>query len=285
MPRIDRRFRLWSQKRLRLVLSSISGLALAFVWPLTADAAKLSTFLTAQDLARPILLDQNGRQLQLPSPSHPQPVPPPGSTPTYLAIPLLGSEHLPAGIPTFHAASPSTDTIGPLGFDALIKAELNAALDTSPQAVIDTSNRNYVIEFAPRRNPSSSGSAAGAGTTTQTQAAGTGASTTQGPASGSGPSTTSASSPISELSQLFKSGTIQWSQWSASTVSAVQNVLDIKSSKPTTTKPSLNLEAQVLDSSPLPAPIPEPGTWLVFGLVLGAIALRGRRRRRTGLET
>ena len=47
-------------------------------------------------------------------------------------------------------------------------------------------------------------------------------------------------------------------------MSDVEKLLHFKSSKPTTTKPSLNLEAQVL-SPPLPAPIPEPRTWLIFG--------------------
>ena len=285
MPPIDRCFRSRSLERLRLVLSSVLAFGVACNWPLPANAAKLSTFLTPQDLARPILLDQNGRQLQLPSPAHPQPLPPPGSTPTYLAIPLLGGEHLPAGMPTFHASSsPGDTTTGPLGFDPTIKAELSAALSTFQQAVVDTTNRDYVIEFKPHRNPPPSGSAPGAGLATSTQPAGTGTATVLGSPSGSSLSTTSASNPVSELAQLFKGGTIPWSQWSVSSVNAVENLLDIKSSKPTATKPSLNLEAQVLDS-PLPAPIPEPGTWLFFGLILAAIAIGPTLRRRPSLLT
>jgi hypothetical protein len=285
MPPMDRRFRLLSLARLPLVLSSILGLGLACIWPSPVNAAKLSAFLTPQDLARPILLDQSGRQLQLPSPGHPQPVLPPGSTPTYLAIPLLGGEHLPAGIPTFHAgSSPEDASTGPFGFEAMIKAELNAALGTFPQAVVDTSNRNYVIEFVPHRKPALSGAAPGAGLATPIRPAGTGAATTESSSGGSSPSTTSANNPVSELAQLFKGGTIPWSQWSVSSVNAVENLLDIKSSNPTATKPSLNLEAQVLDS-PLPAPIPEPGTWLFFGLILAATAIGRSPRRRPSLGT
>ena len=56
-------------------------------------------------------------------------------------------------------------------------------------------------------------------------------------------------------------------------MSDLENLLHFKSTKPTTTKPSLNLEAQVV-STPLPAPIPEPGTWLIFGMIAGSAAWR-----------
>ncbi len=85
--------------RAALAIPLMLGLGLGLVAPGRCDAAKLSSFLTSKDLARPLLLDQNGQQLQLPSSHHSHPVFPRGSTPTYLAVPLSGGEHLPAEPP------------------------------------------------------------------------------------------------------------------------------------------------------------------------------------------
>ena len=70
--------------------------------------------------------------------------------------------------------------------------------------------------------------------------------------------------------------------WSSSGLADLKKLLNLDSSEATTTKPSLNLAAQELtlppstesSSGPLPAPIPEPSTWLIFGLILGAAGLR-----------
>jgi PEP-CTERM motif len=73
-------------------------------------------------------------------------------------------------------------------------------------------------------------------------------------------------------------GTLTIGQLAQNTVNDVENLLHFKSSKPTATKPSLNLEAQVIDP-PLPSPIPEPSSWLIFGLALGAVGLHRQLRR------
>jgi hypothetical protein len=222
---------------------------LAVVAPPRADAARLSSFLTRQDLARPLLLDQNGQQLELPTAQHSHPAFPQGSTPTYLVIPLSGGEHLPAGTSTIFTGQGGS-TVGPLDFNASVIAQVNSGLAASGLVAVDTPYRNYVVEYLPRLSRSLAGA------------------TTSVPSS----------SASKELSQ-FLGGTLSFGQLAKNTVTDVENLLHFKSAKPTATKPSLNLEAQVL-SPPLPAPIPEPSSWLIFGLTIGAFALHRNRRRR-----
>jgi PEP-CTERM motif len=229
--------------------------------PPRSDAAKLSSFLTPKDLARPLLLDQNGQQLQLPSGHHPLPAFPQGSTPTYLVIPLSGGEHLPAATNTIFTGQ-GGPAVGPLDFNASVKAQVDNALATSGLVAVDTPHQNYVVEYLPRLSRSLAGSSTAAGASTRS---------TSAPAA----TTNSASN---ELSQ-FLGGNLSISQIAKNTVNGVESLLHFKSSKPTATKPSLNLEAQVIDPT-LPAPIPEPSSWLLFGLTIGAVALHRQLRRR-----
>jgi hypothetical protein len=83
-----------------------------------------------------------------------------------------------------------------------------------------------------------------------------------------------------ELAQFF-GGKLSFGQLAKNTVSDFERVLPFQSAKPTKTKPGLNLEAQVI-SPPLAAPIPEPGTWLIFGLIAAAAGWRLRLRGRGG---
>ncbi|HKI19397.1 MAG TPA: PEP-CTERM sorting domain-containing protein [Isosphaeraceae bacterium] len=288
------------------------SLSLGLTLPTHCQAAKLSTYLTAKDLARPELLDQNGQQLTLDSSHHSHSALPSGSTPTYVAVPLYGGEHLPGGITTLVAGSQAGGTtVGPLDFDSTLKANLNAALAASASgvAVVDTPQQNYLVEYLPRYARSLSGSTTGTGSTTSAQTGGGSSSGTTTTATtppqtdngvrtwlateapGVGQTTTTAthstkaasSSAANELSRLLTTADSTMTNWSAKSVAELEKVLNINSSKATATKPSLNLEAQVLGSSPpLPSPIPEPSTWLVFGLILGAAGLRQRLRRRVG---
>ena len=255
--------------RATLAVSLMLALGLGLSAPRRADAEKLSSFLTPSDLARPLLLDQNGQQLQLPSSHHSHAVFPDGSTPTYLVIPLSGGEHLPAGTTTIFTGQGGT-AVGPLDFNSLVKGKVDAALGTSGLALVDTPEHSYVVEFLPRFSHSQLGSNTGVALTPPAQAGNAGTSTTPATAS---------SSPSNELSQLL-GGTISLGQLTKNGVAEVETLLNIKSAKPTATKPSLNLEAQIIDP-PLPAPIPEPSTWLIFGLIMGAAGLHRRLLRRT----
>jgi hypothetical protein len=259
-----------------LALALSIGLSLDV--PPCAHAAKLSSFLPPKDLARPVLLDQDGQQLQLPSGNHRQLVFPQGSTPTYLVIPLSGGEHLPSGTgPIFTGQEGAAD--GPLDFNASVKAQVDNALASSGLVAVDTPHQNYVVEYLPRLRRSLAGSTTGVSTTPsatgKSTATSTGTSSTMAPAA-------PAKSVSNELSQ-FLGGNLSFGQFARNTVNDVESLLHFKSSKPTATKPSLNLEAQVINP-PLPAPIPEPSSWLIFGLAALALAfhqkLRGRARPR-----
>jgi hypothetical protein len=244
------------------------AVALAFVLSLAAPshalAAKLSSFLTPKDLARPVLLDQSGQQLELPSSNHPRPAFPQGSTPTYLSLPLYGGEHLPSGASTIFTGQ-GGQTVGPLDFNASVVTQVNTALASSGLVAVDTPHQSYLVEYLPRLNRSHAGSTMGAPPMPATRA--------MAPTSAAAATTSSANN---ELSQ-FLGGTLSFGQLAKNTVSDVENLFHFKSSKPTARKPGLNLEAQVIDP-PLPAPIPEPSSWLIFGLVASALAWRQYRR-------
>ena len=206
------------------------------------------------------MLDQNGQQLTLPTADDRHPTLPNGSMPTYLAIPLIGGEHLPSSLPTLDFASQQGETtVGPLDFDALIKAKLDTTLDASRLAIVDTPTRNYLVEFLPGPVRSSSGKQKAGGST---------------------------SNPVNELTHLLNNGSNQFNKWTQSGMNELERLLKINSSKASSSKPSLNLEAQLV-GSPLATPIPEPSTWLVFaGLIAGATLLKlGVKTSRNSLAT
>lgn len=271
MPRIGCRFRFpvvhasVARSGVKFAAAFALSVGLSLMTPPPSHAAKLSSFLTPKDLARPLLLDQNGQQLQLPSGHHPQPAFPPGSTPTYLVIPLSGGEHLPAGTNTIFTGQGGA-AVGPLDFNDSVKAQVDSALATSGLVAVDTPHKNYVVEYLPRWSRSlASSTTAVPGTPSVT-------------ASSKSPPAATTTNASNELSQ-FLGGKLTFGQLAKNTVNDVESLLHFKSSKPTATKPSLNLEAQVINP-PLPAPIPEPSSWMIFGLTLGAVALNRRFRRR-----
>ena len=138
-------------------------------------------------------------------------------------------------------------SVGPLNFDALFKSKLDATLDVSRLAIVDTPSRNYLVEFLPAQIRSISSKQNAGGST---------------------------SNPINELTHLLNTGSSQWSKWTQSGMNELERFLNISNSKMSSFKPSLNLEAQLV-GSPLAAPIPEPSTWLVFTeLIAGATALK-----------
>ncbi len=117
-----------SRDRVAIALLLVFGLGGTIAAP---TAAKLSSFLTAKDLARPLLLDQNGTQLQLPSAS---------SIFTQHSrkdrLRLIWRFRFPAA----STYRPGTSTIftgqggpavGPLDFNAAVKAKVDAALAAS----------------------------------------------------------------------------------------------------------------------------------------------------------
>ncbi len=245
---------------------SVLVLAVGLFIPSRSEAARLGQYLTAKDLSRPVVLDQNGTQLQLPSASDPHPSVPQGSTPTYLAVPLYGGEHLPVATATIDAGPQAGSSgIGPLDLTTAVTAELNAALNSSGFALVEAPQQNYLVEYLP--HIARSHGAAG--------------STSSGAADRKATSST--------LSKLLSAS--QWDKWADSGFTDLKNLLNItnssSSSKHSTSKPSLNIEAQILGPDTqtsgsgrvLPPAIPEPSGWLVFALLLGVSGLSHGMRR------
>ena len=232
----------WSRALFPIV--TIVGFGLA--WPTSSDAAKLTHYLTSEDLAGRIVLDQNGNQISLSTPHDRHPALAKGSIPTYLAIPLNGGEHLPVSIPTLATGpQPAENPVGPLNFDSLVKTNLDATLAATRLAIVDTSSRNYLVEFLPRRAHSVSSLQKAAGT---------------------------AGNAVNNLTNLLDTGQNQLNKLTESGMSNLEKFLHI-SSKTTALTPSLNLEAQVLNGDAVPATVPEPGTWVLF---MGLLAWRCR---------
>jgi hypothetical protein len=225
------------------------GLTVSFVvvFSLTccssSEAAKLSHYLTSEDLAGRIVLDQNGQQIQLPTARDRHPELAKGSVPTYLAIPLYGREHLSGTIPKIDTGSQlGENPVGPLSFDSLVKANLDATLAKTRLAIVDTSTQNYLVDFLPRR-------------------------------SRSGLSLDKAGNVVSELSNLLTTGSNQLSKLTQGGTNELEKLLHI-STKTSPLIPSLNLEAQVLNGEIVPAAVPEPATWVVFmGLIAGTTVM------------
>jgi hypothetical protein len=269
MARIDGRFRPALDPGASSITLSILLLVAGLIVPSRCEAAKLSQFLTRKDLSRPVLLDQNGTQLQLPSPSHRHPNLPAGSTPTYLALPLYGGEHLPIATVSLNSgAQAGTSGIGPLDLNTVVKTELDSALNSSGMAAVEAPGQNYLVEYLPHliRARLEAGS-------TSPRSDGQ-----------------KASNSTSSLSKLLTAS--QWQKWANSGLSDLKKLLNINSSgssPATSTKnPTPKIEAQVLGSDTqgtetgrvLPPAIPEPSGWMIFTFLLGASALGSSAWRR-----
>jgi hypothetical protein len=233
----------------RALLSFVTVIIVQLAWPAQSEAARLNRYLNSEDIAGRMILDQNGEQIPLPTAGDRHPALSSGSIPTYLAIPLKGGEQLPGSIPTLDTGSqPGQQPAGPLNFDSVVKANLDATLSTSRLAVVDASTGNYLVEFLPLRGHSGSPNAVGG-----------------------------AGSTLSDLANLLGTPEKQINKLTQGGMNELDKLLHI-SSKSSTLIPNLNLEAQVLGRGVLPAAAPEPSTWLLFlGLAAGAGILQRRR--------
>jgi hypothetical protein len=266
-------------------------------WTPNARGAGIFRDLTARDRSQPIILSEAGEPIPLATASHPTALLSKGTVPAYLAFPLDGGEHLPAGIPTLSTGPQAGQSVvGPMDLTPATQSQLNADLIASRFAIVDTPGQSYAVAFLPRYASALSHAESSAASTSTSAGASTGTTTTTG--------TTSIASilglnapaadwsingiPASELSQWVKTGSQEVSHLTSLGVEGVAKTLGLKGLKATPTASGLNLEAQYLvppsaqgSPAPLPVPAPEPAAWLVFGLVLGAAGLRRRVDRRS----
>ncbi len=241
--------------------------------------------LTARDRSQPILLSQTGEAISVHSLSHPGPGASSGSVPAYLAFPLHGGERFPAGTPTLATGQPPGEgAVGPLDLTPVVQSTLNADLIASRGVIVDTPDQSYAVAMLPRyaralsHHTASSPASTSAGATT----APTGLASILGlnaPAA----DWSINGIPVSELSSWLKTGTQELSHLTSLGLNSVSKTTGLKV---TATSSGLNLAPQMLippaseaSAGPLPVPAPEPGTWLVFGLILAAAGLRRRGGR------
>ena len=308
MRKITRRgrFRCWLATSLAVGL----GLGLAPAAPRQSRASQIASTikLDAEDLDHPIVLDQNGQTIELPTKQQSGPVVlTDGAVPSYIAYQVGGDDSLPQGFPTVDSGSANSNqtTTGPLHLDALVKAQLDQTLAKDGRAAVYNGQDTYLVKAIP---PLFGTTGSSAGTTlawlasqrsTSSSSSGTTQASVPIPAAPVQAQTlipTSITNPITnskfvqDLEHLFtlKSGKLV--NWNQQSLDALESDLKIDSPKnvapkhlASTSKPVL--AAQVIDGTgsggtPQPAPVPEPGTLVVFGLVAAALAVLPRQAGR-----
>jgi hypothetical protein len=260
-------------------------------WTACARGAGIFRDLTARDRSQPILLSQAGEAIPLRSAGHPGTVLSTGTVPAYLAFPLNGGEHLPAGIPTLATGSqPGESAVGPMDLTPTAQPQLNADLLASRFAIVNTPGQSYAVAFLPRYARALAHAGSSTATTSTSAGASTGTGTT-GIGSILGLNAPAADwsingIPASELSKWLQAGTKELSSLTASGVDGVARTLGLKGLKVTPTASGLKLAAQYLvppsaeaSTGPPPVAAPEPGAGLIFGLILAAARLRRNAAR------
>jgi hypothetical protein len=282
------------------------GLSLGLI-PATlrqSRAAQMSSTiqLDAAELDHPILLNQKGQTIRFSTNRQAGPVNlTNGALPRYVAYPLDSGDLPPKGFPTVVSDSGKSGQTGtgPLHLIAQVKAELDQTLAKDGQAAVYNGQNTYLVKplpplfgtaaspggttlawIASQRDTGSSGSgSAQAGTATATAPV---QAQTLIPSSITDPITNSRLVKDLEHLLMLKSGKLV--NWNQQTLDALKSDLDINSPKNVATKDLAStskpqLEAQVIDGigsagTPQPAPVPEPGTIVVFGLVAASLAVR-----------
>jgi hypothetical protein len=271
--------------------------------------------LDADDTNRPMVLDQNGQWIHpLDNKITSSGATASGSVPTYVGYQVDSDDSLPAGLPTIQAGPRVPgQTVGPLHLDASVQAQLNTALAQYGGAAVHTGNDTILVKPV---SSLAGDVTAGKTTSLSAWLAGQAASTTSGTAGSSQPQAqnlaqmlnlNNITKPITDAQLIkdlnhlltLKSGKLV--NWNQQTFNALKH--DLKLSAPknvtpatttslpgsTTTASSGTVAAQMLNgpgNTPssgattamevLPAPVPEPSTWVIFSLAAGALALRKR---------
>ena len=288
MARNGVRIRLFSSvapsRRGSRALMVLAVWGLGSIAPAACEGSGIARYLTPRDRSDHIVLSETGQPITGRLLAHPGAALSQGILPAYAAFPLSGGERLPAGVPTVTAGPQAGETtVGPLDLTPMVQANLNASLNAAGMAIVQTPTQSYAVEYLPRygrieaheRSSTASSADPSAGTSSTSTSA-------------SDPSSLSALEsnltiegiPAKDIAHWVDSGSSGILNWTSTELAELEKALKI-SPKPTATKPSLNLEAQMLmpplansSGTPLPVPAPEPSTWLVFGLILGAAGLR-----------
>ncbi len=287
--------------RQRLALSLSLYLYPSALWPCRAAQVASKVNLNADHLGPPILLDQNGQVISLSTTQSGSGVLTDVSEPSYVAYQVLGEQALRKGFPTIASGSAGSGRTGtgPLDLNAAVEARLNQTLAKDGEAAVTTGQSTYLVKpLSSLLNApvSSSGSilawvssqrSTGVSSTSTVAAAPIEAQSLI-PSTITDPITNS--KLVKDLEHLFdiKSGKLV--NWNQQSLNALQSDLGINPPKDVTTKAlaktsKAETEAQVITSAGAggtvqPAPVPEPGTVVIFSLVAAALAVRQIRSRR-----
>jgi hypothetical protein len=297
-----------------MVVSLSLGLALALNpgTPSLARAAQVASQikLDADDLSKPIVLDQYGHTLHLPTRSHTGPlVLADGAVPSYIAYLVDRDDTLPKGFPTVVTGpGEAARTTGPLHLDAQVKAHIDSSLAQNGSVAVSNGTGIFLVKPIPSvfgNNVTGESSDAPSLAWLASQAFARRSATEPSGASSSSPPSVPTSVPqaqslipssitkpitksklLRDLQHLaaLKSGKLV--NWNQQTLSALES--DLRIGPPKNVAPHLSiakptLGAQLLDlagngtaGSPRPAPVPEPRSIIVFALATVALAVRGR---------
>ena len=243
-------------------------------------AAGIFRDLTPLDRSQPILLSQAGNAIALRSPGHPGAGLASTVPPAYLAFPLHGGENIPTKTPTLTTDSPSGN--GPLDLTPSLQPTLNADLLAARGVLLHTPDGSYAVAILPRyaRAVATQGAASGSSSSPTTTLASIFGLNSQA-------NWTIQGTPSNKLVQWIKTGTSEVNHLTSLGLNRISRTIGVKITPlPTTANNSATptVAAQTLippgPTSPAPSPeayaTPEPGAWLVFGLIVAAGGLHRR---------
>ncbi len=253
-----------------------------------ACADKITTMLTARDLAHPIVLDADGQLASTANPGHGAATA--ATTPTYVAYALMGGEHLASDLTLLTASTGPTSTgTGPLELTPSLETSLSSALSASGSAIVQLGNQQYLVAYLPRYDGATSSASTSSSTASSTSSSSGGI---LGFNNINGVS-------FKQIDHYLSAGSNALTTLTTSAVNDLGKLLSINNAERSAKKPSLNLavnspstdantnvtpdavvgttstqEAQILE-----IPAPEPSTWVLFSLLL-LVGSCARRRSR-----
>ncbi|QEH38669.1 hypothetical protein OJF2_72750 [Aquisphaera giovannonii] len=296
--------------RARLAL----GLTLALVQgavPMPGSTAlAASKKAAASVLTGPVVLDGDGRPLRLPtSVSSAGVVLQSNRTPSYLAYRVSNPRALDSSIPTV-ATHAGAATTGPLYFNPAVKGQLAVALAASSSVAVNNGKSTTLLQPIPPifSSATSNGKvlawlasqAAASRNTADGAAASSGApsSKTTTPAAenllspNSIVNSITGNSLVKDIQSLISQGPKGASKWNQESLDALKEQLRLHALDGVTTPSAARAGTTVAAAQELsppgsdgasavqPAPVPEPGSFVVFGLAASALAARAWSRRR-----
>lgn len=238
-------------------------------------------------MGRPLVLDQEGRRIMMiGGRGGVPPRLPAGVAPTYLAYRLGDPSRAPEGAPSVSTVpGRGGPAVGPLRLDALAKASLDAELAKAGQVALVTPRQSFLIESW---GNSVLSDVAGESWTWRAEVE----PPARGPGAGAGARPGGRGDSLEgTVKDWYKSGSNAIKNWNQQALDAVKKVFKPEAPKPVIIPPE-TVAAHMLtppESAALetPAPVPEPGSLVVFAAAaVAAWRFRfGRRRTRGGIPS